>query len=314
MANSSPEHPVAEQYANRSWSDRFSPNHEFSYSSGVSCLFHFLLILLLGLWLTAPTNKDRGAVEVELISIAPEPNPGDGVDPGGGEPVLEEARPTEEGEFEEAEVVENAEVAADTQVTSQIVDAPAVTRANPATKSAASDAIAQLKAKQPVSSGGGTGTGSGAGEGAGAAGGGGGASVEDLIGALKAAGAGTGDISFSLVWGDVNDLDLHVTTPSGQIINFRNRTLNDGGHLDLDANASGVITVSPKENIYWPEGTAPEGVYKVQVHYYAYQGGPPATPFRVIIQQNGKEPKEYSKRITPQMGILPIATIKFTRD
>jgi len=314
MANSSPEHPVAEQYANRSWSDRFSPNHEFSYSSGVSCLFHFLLILLLGLWLTAPTNKDRGAVEVELISIAPEPNPGDGVDPGGGEPVLEEARPTEEGEFEEAEVVENAEVAADTQVTSQIADAPAVTRANPATKSAASDAIAQLKAKQPVSSGGGTGTGSGAGEGAGAAGGGGGASVEDLIGALKAAGAGTGDIQFSLGWGGPNDLDLHVQTPSGQIISFRRPNSTDGGILDLDANAGGRIISRPVENIFWNSGTAPEGVYQVSVNYYAYQGGTIETPFQVIIQIDGKPKKTYRQSIATQGATLHIAPITFTRD
>ena len=95
MSDSSREDRLSEQYANRSWSDSFSPNHEFSYSSGASCLFHFLLILILGLWLTDPTNKDLGAVEVELISIAPEPNPDDGVDADGGEPVLEES-PEEE--------------------------------------------------------------------------------------------------------------------------------------------------------------------------------------------------------------------------
>lgn len=310
MANSSPEHPVAEQYANRSWSDRFSPNHEFSYSSGVSCLFHFLLILLLGLWLTAPANKDRGGVEVELISIAPEANLGDGADSGGGEPVLEEASPTVEVEFEEQKVIKNVEVDVDLQVKSTLVDAPAVTRADPETKRQTTAAIGELKAKPSE----GAGTGPGPGEGPGGAPPAGGGSVEDLIGALKAAGAGTGDISFSLTWGDVNDLDLHVMTPSGQIINFRNRRLNDGGHLDLDANAGGLTTASPKENIYWPEGTAPEGVYKVQVHYYAYQGGPPATLFQVLIQQNGKEPKVYSKRITPQMGLVAIATIKFTRE
>ena len=68
------------------------------------------------------------------------------------------------------------------------------------------------------------------------------------------------------------------------------------------------------ENIFWPEGKAPEGVYKVSVNYYAYQGGPRTTPFNVLIQQNGKEPKVFSKSITQQDGTLQIATIRFERD
>ena len=84
MTSSNPESTLAAEYASQSWSDRFSPNHEFSYSSGVSCLFHFLLILILGYWLTEPTTQDRGAVEVEVINISPEPNTGDSQGDGSG--------------------------------------------------------------------------------------------------------------------------------------------------------------------------------------------------------------------------------------
>ena len=300
MSDSSREDRLSEQYANRSWSDSFSPNHEFSYSSGASCLFHFLLILILGLWLTDPTNKDLGAVEVELISIAPEPNLGDGVDAGGGEPPLEEAQEEEVEKAETAEVVENPDIDVEEKVEIEISgpSVPPPKERDSATKTG--EALAKLR-----------GTG---GEETGEAGGGGGGSVDDLIGALKAAGAGTGDISFSLKWNDVNDIDLHVTTPSGQTIYYKNPNSADGGILDLDANANGLRSNPIAENIFWPEGKAPEGVYKVSVNYYAYQGGPTTTHFNVLIQQNGKEPKVFSKSITPQDGTLQIATIRFERD
>ena len=143
--------------------------------------------------------------------------------------------------------------------------------------------------------------------------GGDGISNEDLSGALKAAGAGEGDIQFSLGWGDVNDLDLWVQSPNGRIISFRRPRSPDGGILDIDANANGPHSRVPVENIFWKTGTAPEGTYKFWVDYFRYQGGPMATPFKLRIKIKGQPAKTYSERITPQMDSTGIFTIKFKR-
>ena len=179
-----------------------------------------------------------------------------------------------------------------------ITDAPALSPVNTTSPSDTSDAIDQLQVKQQVSSGGGTGLGTGDGPGDGdAGGGGGGSSLEDLIGALKSAGAGEGDISFSIFWNGRNDLDLHVQTPRGVELWYRNKLSSDGGQLDIDANAGGIISAQPIENIFWPDGMAPEGKYRVSVVYYGQHGAPVVTPFTLVIRikQTNGETKEIKR-------------------
>ena len=52
--------------------------------------------------------------------------------------------------------------------------------------------------------------------------------------------AASGDISFSLLWGGRNDLDLVVTTPGGYIISRKSRQSPDGSILDRESNRGGV--------------------------------------------------------------------------
>jgi hypothetical protein len=81
---------------------------------------------------------------------------------------------------------------------------------------------------------------------------------------------GTGDIQFTLRWSSTADLDLAVLDPNGEEINFDVRTSSSGGQLDVDSNAmcEGTAT-NPVENIFWPVGQSPDGVYKVAVRYYS---------------------------------------------
>jgi len=93
---------------------------------------------------------------------------------------------------------------------------------------------------------------------------------------------GVGDISFRLAWEGEADLDLYVISPLGERIDFLHREVESGGRLDIDCNvtvsepapaAGGLVTVVPRkvrcpqplENVYWPEGAAPPGSYRVQV-------------------------------------------------
>lgn len=93
---------------------------------------------------------------------------------------------------------------------------------------------------------------------------------------------GVGDVSVQLLWGNENDLDLHVIDPDGEEIFFGNTVSLSGGQLDQDANAGCTSSVTPIENIFWSTGTAPSGLYAVLVTNYGTCAGNPAeTPFTV---------------------------------
>lgn len=90
---------------------------------------------------------------------------------------------------------------------------------------------------------------------------------------VKAAGGKIeGELRFSLEWFNYDDLDLHVVTPKGQHLCFssaRGRKLA-GGMLDVDANAGGLNTKTPVENIIFEHaGEMQEGVYQVYVNNFS---------------------------------------------
>ncbi len=92
----------------------------------------------------------------------------------------------------------------------------------------------------------------------------------------------------SLMWNNVNDLDLHVFDPRGDQIFYLNRKVRSGGELDIDRNAQRPLTQKPVENVYWPEKGAPAGRYRVFVHHYRSNGAPDPTRFVVRVLVRGK--------------------------
>jgi len=95
---------------------------------------------------------------------------------------------------------------------------------------------------------------------------------------------GTGDVQVTLSWSDINDLDLHVIDPNGEEVYYGNRMSTTGGTLDVDANAAcNNTTTSPKENIFWPAGTAPSGTYTVQVVFFRGCGDSPGPSSGVTV-------------------------------
>jgi len=95
------------------------------------------------------------------------------------------------------------------------------------------------------------------------------------------------DVRVTLVWDNRNDLDLHVTAPSGEVIFFGHRVSACGGGLDVDRNINGE-TITPVENIRWPKGSAPEGRYRVMVRNYRFYDPAAPTPFRVEVESAGE--------------------------
>ncbi len=100
---------------------------------------------------------------------------------------------------------------------------------------------------------------------------------------------GTGDIQFTLRWSSTADLDLAVTDPLGERIDYGQTTVASGGQLDVDSNAACTSPVSnPVENIFWPEGMSPDGVYTIEVSYYSEcEGGSGPQPFTITALIDG---------------------------
>lgn len=82
---------------------------------------------------------------------------------------------------------------------------------------------------------------------------------------IKTLDAGDGHLRFSLLWDNMNDLDLIVRTSNGEIIHRGKRKSSCGGHLDLEMNSQPEMK-SALENIVWPQSTTPTpGIYNVFV-------------------------------------------------
>merc|ERR1712224_97574 len=119
----------------------------------------------------------------------------------------------------------------------------------------------------------------------------------DIVGdRLKREGARKGDITISLAWDTIDDLDLHVYVPSGKHIYYGDRFSHDGlCNLDVDMNAGGNDSSEPVENVFCGDiekkKEAPLGHYKVVVQNYSYKGSKRGSsiPFRVIVEKNGEK-------------------------
>jgi|GEM_PF-2424082 len=108
----------------------------------------------------------------------------------------------------------------------------------------------------------------------------------DVSQRLFAAGAKTGEIEISLIWENLNDLDLHVIDPAGDRIYFGHRISGTGGELDIDRNAScgSDVTSKPIEHVVWQKEFASKGVYSVGVHYYKNCEPAVKTSYRVEVK------------------------------
>ncbi|MCR5594110.1 MAG: zinc-ribbon domain-containing protein [Saccharofermentans sp.] len=88
----------------------------------------------------------------------------------------------------------------------------------------------------------------------------------ELDDVLNSLGAGTGEITISMLWDSDDDLDLHVGTPDGSEICYSNSEAG-GGYLDVDANVGGRTMDNPVENIYFESPAT--GAYSVWIEDYS---------------------------------------------
>jgi subtilisin family serine protease len=79
----------------------------------------------------------------------------------------------------------------------------------------------------------------------------------------------SGDVQVLLSWENYNDLDLICVDPFGDYIWFENKKVESLGQLEIDMNVEPQSN-NPVENIFWPDGQAPNGTYNVYVLYYKH--------------------------------------------
>ena len=70
-------------------------------------------------------------------------------------------------------------------------------------------------------------------------------------------------VDVSLLWNNLNDLDLYIKCPDGELVYYMNRKSKNGGQLDIDRNVQHQEkTSSPIEHILWTD-KAPVGKYEI---------------------------------------------------
>lgn len=92
------------------------------------------------------------------------------------------------------------------------------------------------------------------------------------------------DLQVLLYWDtDKTDVDLHITEPSGEVVNYTHKVSDStGGRLDRDDTDG-----------YGPEiyalGAAPTGVYEIAAHYFGDRGTGQTTATVAIVAREGTD-------------------------
>lgn len=106
-----------------------------------------------------------------------------------------------------------------------------------------------------------------------------------------------GELDITLAWNSLGDLDLHITCPTGDLINYANRISTDcSGTLDVDMNVGSGGVPDPVEHVYF-DAPLP-GDYEMMVRFYnaAFFGGD--QPFTVRVRF-GDETEIFEGIVTP---------------
>ncbi|MBT6973055.1 MAG: hypothetical protein HOA04_08125, partial [Euryarchaeota archaeon] len=112
--------------------------------------------------------------------------------------------------------------------------------------------------------------------------------VEELDKRLKYQGTERADWEVSLIWNNKNDLDLHLSTPAGNIINVDAQYSPCGGQLVAAMNSKSA-SKKPIEHIIW-HSKPPVGTYEVSVDHFRKRlglGTRDPTSFVVVLNRKG---------------------------
>ncbi len=106
---------------------------------------------------------------------------------------------------------------------------------------------------------------------------------------LRVMPVGTGDVEVTVTMSQSTDLDLYVVDPTGNTVYYGNTNSENGGQLDLDANAACSSNMGvDNEHVFWPSGRAPAGTYTVRVAHFESCIGEAPFDYRVTVENCGE--------------------------
>ncbi len=118
----------------------------------------------------------------------------------------------------------------------------------------------------------------------------------------------SGDVQILLSWNNFNDLDLVCTDPTGNSVWFKNKKVPSGGQLEIDMNVENNDSKTPIENIFWPTGGAPKGIYNVYLVYYKkHENNIDETPYNISVKYGGKK-EEFKGNVKKSDNTIHICT------
>ena len=100
-------------------------------------------------------------------------------------------------------------------------------------------------------------------------------------------GAHKGEVEVALIWWNTSDLDLHVVDPASEDIHYGHKKAQSGGELDVDMNVKSPFSSEPVEHVYFPQGGAPGGHYRVLVVCFMDRAQTP-NQYKVEVKANGE--------------------------
>jgi uncharacterized protein YfaP (DUF2135 family) len=119
-------------------------------------------------------------------------------------------------------------------------------------------------------------------------------------------GYSSGNIQITLAWQGGADIDLYVTDPANETINYQHTRVSSGGHLDHDGRGAcrPAEAGNTVENVYWESPQPPSGTYQVKLHYYGEcnsNAGPTTTTLSISV--GGQVVGAYNYTLAPEQEV-----------
>jgi uncharacterized protein YfaP (DUF2135 family) len=122
-----------------------------------------------------------------------------------------------------------------------------------------------------------------------------------------------GEITATLSWNSLDDIDLHLIEPDGTRIFFGNPRSRNGGELDVDMNAEGRTDQDhPIENICY-QGTPPLGKYKILVHFFNKKTSNVEIPYTLYVKV-GNQIKNFKSVHTREKEMHQVYEFKYPSE
>ncbi len=121
-----------------------------------------------------------------------------------------------------------------------------------------------------------------------------------------------GEIRVTIEWDFPGDVDLHVTEPSGNEINYTNMRNNlTGGFLDVDNREGGTRYNTAVENVFWSNPA--NGRYIVDLVMFRMSDQAPNGGYVNIRIKNGASVQTYRARLTQRGQRVRVDTFNYVR-